>query len=303
MLSPNEDMKDFKTVSGLVVPPVGLGTFPLQGRTMANVIIEAARIGYKMIDTSDDYRGEHGIGLAISELYDKTGLKREDIFLQTKVSQDNSYQDDPQDGMWFNPNSPFQQRHSAGEVVRDKVITSLKAMKTDYLDSVLVHYPYPYFYEDIWEELILLQKEGVIRYIGVSNFSPHHIDVIKHKALPFFNEMYFSPFCTRDDIVSYSEKENIQLITYSPLMGALAEIPAAVMTPLMDKYNKSKSQILLRWHLERNCIPLPKSKSVSRLKENFDVFDFSLSQNEIETLSSLNVNRNFLPESRFCPGL
>lgn len=297
-------MKKILTLSNAEVPIVGLGTFPLQGRKMADIIIEAVKVGYRLIDTSDDYKGEPGIGIACSELYDKTGLKREDIFLQTKISQDNSYDDDPLDGIWFNQNSNFQKRHTAGEIVRDKVKTSLQEMKTDYIDSLLIHYPYPGFYEEIWEELISLQKEGIVRYIGVSNFSNHHIDVLKKSGvMPFFNEMYFSPLCTRTKITEYSQQNDIQLICYSPLMGLSKRIPEETLLPLMQKYGKTKMQIILRWNIDRNCIPLPRTTNVSRLSENFDVLDFSLTKEEVHDISDLNKDFYTLPESRFCPGL
>ena len=127
-------MKELKTLSGLPVPPIGLGTFPLQGTEMADPVLAAAQIGYRLIDTSDDYRGETGIGIASSELYQKTGLKREDLFFQTKISQDNSYWDDPLDGVWFNPNSIHQKLHTVRDVVREKVSISLREMKTQYID-------------------------------------------------------------------------------------------------------------------------------------------------------------------------
>jgi diketogulonate reductase-like aldo/keto reductase len=292
------------TVSGGQVPAVGLGTYPLQGRQMANVLIEAVKIGYRLIDTSDDYHGETGIGMGCSELFDKTGLRREDIFLQTKISQDNSYYDEPLDGIWFNPHSYFQQKHTVKEVVRDKVKTSLRELKTDYLDSILIHYPFPGYYEEVWNELVELQKEGVVRYIGVSNFFPKHIEQLKNSnVMPAINELFFSPLCTRNDMLAYFKEHDIQPIVYSSLLGVRGKIPEAIINPMMAKYNKTFSQIILRWHIDRGCIPLAKSKTPSRLKENFDVFDFHLDEDEINALAALNIDQVILPESQYCPGL
>lgn len=292
------------TQSGERIPAVGLGTYPLQGRKMADVFIEAVKIGYRLIDTSDDYRGETGIGIGCSELYDKTGLHREDIFLQTKISQDNSYFDEPLSGIWFNPNSEFQKNHSVKEVVREKVNTSLREMKTDYLDSLLIHYPFPGYYEEVWEELINLKKEGVVRYIGVSNFFPRHIETLRaSKVMPVINELYLSPLCTRNDMMSYFKQHDILPVVYSSLLGVRGKIPQDIIKPMMEKYGKSYSQIVLRWHIERRCVPLAKSKSSSRLKENFDVFDFKLTNEEVNLLASLNKNQVVLPESQYCPGL
>lgn len=298
-------MKILTTLNGEPVPSVGLGTFPLQGRQMADVLIEAVKIGYKLIDTSDDYRGETGIGIGCKELFDKTGQRREDIFIQTKISQDNSYLYEPLDGLWFNPDSVFQQRHTVKEVVRDKVHISLRELGTDYVDSLLIHYPFPGYYEEVWDELIALQKEGIVRFIGVSNFFPRHIDRIKKLGVtPSINELFFSPKCTRDSMLDYFHANNILPICFSSLSGVQGQIPQEVIGPLMEKYHKSFSQIILRWHIERGCMPLAKSKTPSRLRENFEVFDFHLEKDEIESLSSLNDNsQDITPESRYCPGL
>ena len=297
-------MITLKTQNGTFVPSIGLGTFPLQGRQMADVMIESVKIGYRMIDTSDDYRGETGVGIGCSELFDKTGLHREDIFLQTKISQDNSYLDDPFDGIWFNSDSIFQQRHSVKEVVRDKVNISLREMQTDYIDSILIHYPFPGFYEEVWDELVTLQKEGKVIYIGVSNFFPKHIENLrKSGVMPSINELFFSPLCTRNEMLDYFHKNCILPICYSSLLGVRDKIPNEIIQPIMGKYKKSFSQVILRWHIDRGCMPLAKSKTPSRLKENFDVFDFHLDEDEINILSSLNQDQVISAESHYCPGI
>lgn len=282
-------MKELRTLSGLPVPPIGLGTFPLQGREMADTVLAAAQIGYRLIDTSDDYRGETGIGIACSELYQKIGLKREDLFLQTKISQDNSYLDDPLDGVWFNPNSIHQKLHTVRDVVREKISISLREMKTPYLDSVLIHYPFPGYYYEIWEELISLKNEGVIRYIGVSNFFQKHIEVIKKSGeIPTINEVFFSPLCTRENLLAFLNNNNIMPLCYSPLLGVKGKIAEEALSQIMNKYNKSLSQIILRWHVDRGCIPIPKSKNKNRLKENFSILDFSLTKEEVQYINSFN---------------
>lgn len=298
-------MKTLMTLNGTAVPLVGLGTFPLQGRQMADTLIEAVRIGYRLVDTSDDYRGETGIGIGCRELFDKTGLRREDIFIQTKISQDNSYLYEPLNGIWFNTDSIFQKRHSVKEIVRDKVRISLRELSTDYIDSLLIHYPFPGFFEEVWNELIELQREGVVRYIGVSNFFPRHIEKLeKSGVIPDINELFFSPKCTRNDMLEYFKEKAIIPICFSSLSGVKGQIPQNVIGPIMERHQKSFSQIILRWHIDRGCIPLAKSKTPNRLRENFDVFDFKLDESEIMALSSLNEdNQVITPESRYCPGL
>ena len=215
-------MIKLKTVKGEIIPAVGLGTYPFQGGDMANVVKKALEIGYRLIDTSDDYRGESGIGLAIDGL-SEIGLKREDIFLQTKITDDDSYDDEPLSGLFFNKNSRFMKRHTVEDVVREKVDNSLYEMHTDYLDSLLIHQPYPDYYEEIWEVLIKLKKEGKVRYIGVSNFYERHLEKLKYcDIIPEINQIYMSPIGIKTKDVDYCNKEGIQLMTYSPLIDIKA---------------------------------------------------------------------------------
>lgn len=292
---------EFKTKSGLNVPPIGLGTFPFQGQQMADIVKIVSEIGYCLIDTADDYRGETGIGMAIS----KGMVKREDLFLQTKISNDTAYDDEPLAGKFFNRYTPVMKRHSVEEIVREKVSISLREMKTDYIDSILIHYPYPGFYEQIWDTLISLQKEGLVRYIGVSNFHKRHCERLREVGkLPEINEVYISPVATKEDLVLYSKENGIQIMSYSPLMDIRSgRVNIEMCKELVEKYNKSLSQIILRWNIDRGCIPLPKSSNVQRLQENFSVFDFSLTPEEVNCLSSYNMNIQILPETKICPGL
>lgn len=291
--------------AGEVIRYVGLGTFPLQGADMANIMLAALNQGYRLFDTSDDYRGESGIGLVIKEL-DTLGLKREDVFLQTKISSDASHEDEPFKGIYFTPNSKFMQRHTVDEIVREKVAKSLREMNTDYLDSLLIHIPYPDYIVDIWKTMIELKKEGVVRYIGVSNFNERHIDLLIAETCvtPEINELYVSPIGIKQDLVDYCNKHNILVMPYSPLMDvAHGKIPTEKIQPIMAKYKKSLAQVVLRWNVERGCLPLPKTKNPMRLAENFDIFDFSLTEEEVQTISSLNIDNQYLVESKMCPGL
>lgn len=295
-------MTRLETASGKPVSIVGLGTFPLQGVAIASTWEKAVSLGYNLIDTADDYRGETGIGISVG----RGTFKREDVFLQTKISNDTAYADEPLAGKFFNKYTPVMKRHSVDEIVREKVNTSLREMKTDYLDSVLIHYPYPDFYLEIWQSLIDLQKEGKIRYIGVSNFHIRHInELVKVSGVaPAINEIYISPIGTKEEDVIYSEQKGIQLMTYSPLMDIrIKKIPEEVFVPLVEKYGKSLPQIILRWNVDRGCIPLAKSQNEKRLAENINIADFKLTADEVALISSLNRNNQILPETKICPGL
>lgn len=290
---------------GEVIPHIGLGTFPFEGRVMADMVKAAVKVGYRLFDTADDYRGEPGIGIAVEELAQE-GFSREKLFLQTKISDNNAHEDEPLKGIYFNPTSKFMQRHTVNEIVREKVSTSLRDMKTDYLDSLLIHYMYPDYFVDIWKTMIELKKEGVVRYIGVSNFHERHIEklIAETGVTPEINEVYVSPIGIKKDIVDYCNKHNILVMPYSPLMDvAHGKIPTKKIQPIMTKYKKSLAQVVLRWNIERGCFPLPKTKNPMRLAENFDIFDFSLTEEEVEVISSLNYDNQYLVESKICPGL
>ena len=293
------------TKSGVNIPPVGLGTFPFQGEEMCKVVLDALKIGYRLIDTSDDYRGESGIGLAVDKLAD-VGLTRHDVFILTKVTDDDSYDDEPLTGVYFNKNSKFMKRHSVEEVVREKVKNSLYQMHTDYLDALLIHQPYPDYLVDIWKVFIELKKEGVVRYIGVSNFHERHIETLVEATgvWPEINESYASPVGTKQQLVGYCTNNNCQFITYSPLMEvATGRISNKDLQSIIDKYHKSLAQIVIRWNIDRGCIPLPKSRKADRLAENFNVFDFQLTADEMEMINGLNCDYQHLVESLICAGI
>ena len=189
---------------GETIPQVGLGTFPFEGRVMADMVKAAINVGYRLFDTADDYRGEPGIGLAVKEL-SAEGFNREQLFLQTKISDNNAHENEPLKGIYFNPTSRFMQRHTVDEIVREKVANSLRDMKTDYIDSLLIHYPFPDYIIDIWKTMINLKEEGVVRYIGVSNFHERHIDklIAETGVTPDINEVYVSPIGIKQCLVEY----------------------------------------------------------------------------------------------------
>ena len=298
-------MKQLVNKKGETIPHIGLGTYPFEGRVMADMVKTAVKVGYRLFDTADDYRGEPGIGIAVREL-EKEGVKREELFLQTKISDNNAHEDEPLKGIYFNPTSEFMHRHTVAELVREKVSTSLRDMNTDYIDSLLIHYPFPNYIVDIWKTMIELKEEGIVRYIGVSNFHERHIEqlISSTGVTPDINEVYVSPIGIKKDLVDYCDSHDILVMPYSPLMDvAHGKISEERLRPIMEKYGKSLAQVVLRWNIERGCFPLPKTKNPSRLKENFNVFDFSLTSEEVKMISSLNYDNQYLVESKICPGL
>lgn len=277
----------------------------MQGDALTNALLSAYEYGYRLFDTADDYRGESGIGQAIKKLKEK-GVKRESLFIQTKISDNHAFPDEPLMGVYFNPKSVFMRSHSVAEVVREKVSISLRKLETTYIDALLIHFPYPDYYVDIWREMISLKEEGVIRYIGVSNFSERHIDSLIEETgvCPDINELFVSPIGTKASRIAYCHEHDVVPMVYSPLMDLVkGSLPVAVLSPLAAKYDKTIAQIILRWNIERECIPLPKSKSKDRLRENSNILDFRLGEEDINLINSLNQDYQYLPESNYCPGL
>lgn len=293
------------TNNGNTIGPAGLGTFPLRGESMKNAMLTAIKVGYRLFDSSDDYQNEDGIGAGLVQCLKEGIATRDDLFLQTKVSDCDSYLTDYRQNAYFTRFSNVMNRFSVRSVVRSKVMNSLKEMNTGFLDSVLLHFPYPGFYEEMWDALIELKKEGVIRYIGVSNFSVRELEpLMKTEQKPQINEVYISPYGTKKDLVDFCNNNDIQLMTYSPL-GVVRErrFMNDVITSIMNKYNKSMAQVILRWNSQVGSIPLPKSSNETRLKENYYMFDFELTPEEMNCLNSLNINHQYLPISKECPGL
>ena len=270
---------------------------------MADNVRSAISIGYRLIDTADDYENEEGLGLGISESINAGEIKREDLFLQSKISANCAYNNDPLAGVFFNPNSAFMKRHTVEEIVREKILTSLKNLKTSYLDSLLIHYPFPGYFEQIWNVMISLREEGIVRYIGVSNFYVRHLETLKEMGVQAdINQIYMSPIGIKDKEVAYCNANNIQLMTYSPLIDAGSFRDSELFTSLEEKYGKSLQQILLRWNIERGSMPIAKSQSSNRLKANYECLDFKLEKEDVYSISKLNRDYQYLPTSRICPG-
>ena len=160
-------------------------------------------------------------------------------------------------------------------------------------------------FEEIWEIMMKLQKEGVVRYIGVSNFHISHMKVLASLGkMPDINEIYVSPIGIKTEDFNFAEMHNVQLMTYSPLMDMAARrIDTSTLEPIAEKYGKTIPQVLLRWNIDRGSIPLPKPRNPKRLADNFNVFDFCLTREEIELINSLNYDNQMLVESKQCPGL
>jgi len=251
--------------NGLKIPQIGFGVFKVENETEAPAAVEEAlRVGYRHIDTAAIYKNEEGVAKGIAA----SGVAREDIFLTSKV-----WNDDIRAGR-----------------TKEAFQASLDRLKTDYLDLYLLHWPVEGIVE-AWRTLIELYEEGKIKSIGVSNFKEHHLDQLKDAGLmvPMVNQIELHPQLPQQDFVDYLSDTDIQVEAWSPLMqGKFMEID--LFHDLAKKYGKSPAQIVIRWHIQLGRVVLPKSITPSRIQENFNVYDFELSSDDMSAISALATN-------------
>ena len=251
--------------NGLKIPQIGFGVFKVENETEAPAAVEEAlRVGYRHIDTAAIYKNEEGVAKGIAA----SGVAREDIFLTSKV-----WNDDIRAGR-----------------TKEAFQASLDRLKTDYLDLYLLHWPVEGIVE-AWRTLIELYEEGKIKSIGVSNFKEHHLDQLKDAGLmvPMVNQIELHPQLPQQDFVDYLSDKDIQVEAWSPLMqGKFMEID--LFHDLAKKYGKSPAQIVIRWHIQLGRVVLPKSITPSRIQENFNVYDFELSSDDMSAISALATN-------------
>ncbi|MEC0312587.1 glyoxal/methylglyoxal reductase [Bacillus subtilis] len=260
-----------KLHNGVEMPWFGLGVFKVENGIEATESVKTAiKNGYRSIDTAAIYKNEEGVGIGIKE----SGVAREELFITSKV---------------WNEDQGYETTLAAFE-------KSLKRLQLDYLDLYLIHWPGKDKYKDTWRALEKLYKDGKIRAIGVSNFQVHHLEELLKDAeiKPMVNQVEFHPRLTQKDLRDYCKAQGIQLEAWSPLMqGQLLD--NEVLTQIAEKHNKSVAQVILRWDLQHEVVTIPKSIKEHRIIENADIFDFELSQEDMDKIDALNKDERVGP--------
>ena len=302
-----------KLSNGVEMPHIGLGTYPMMGQQLTDALLAAYNVGYRLVDTADNYYNEKDLGESLKELYNRSNAKREDMFLVSKVSDElyhpHSVGGGQNKGMYFWKTSPEMQKpYAVYEIVNRKIDNTLSFLKTDYLDLYLMHWPYPDYFQEIWYEMEQVYKSGKIRAIGVCNCRPRHFERLLKSCeiCPMVNQFETSPINTKSSIVEFCNNHNIKVMVYSPLMSLRIKEKRdyqAYLSELAAKYECTPAQINLRFDIQRGLIPIPKSSNPARLKSNFSVFDFNITSEEMDVLMSFNEDYQTLPESKSCPGL
>ncbi|MCE0738424.1 glyoxal/methylglyoxal reductase [Bacillus inaquosorum] len=260
-----------KLHNGVEMPWFGLGVFKVENGSEATESVKAAiKNGYRSIDTAAVYKNEEGVGIGIKE----SGVAREELFITSKV---------------WNEDQGYETTLAAFE-------KSLERLQLDYLDLYLIHWPGKDKYKDTWRALEKLYKDGKIRAIGVSNFQVHHLEELLKDAeiKPMINQVEFHPRLTQKELRDYCKAQGIQLEAWSPLMqGQLLD--NEVLAQIAEKHNKSVAQVILRWDLQHEVVTIPKSIKEHRIIENADIFDFELSQEDMDKIDALNKDERVGP--------
>ena len=256
---------EYVTLSnGIKMPIVGYGVYQVSKEECERCVLDALKAGYRSLDTAQSYFNEEEVGNAIQ----KSGVPREDIFLTTKV--------------WI--------EHYGYDECRKSVETSLKKLKTDYLDLVLLHQPFADYY-GAWRALEDLYEEGTIRAIGVSNFAPDRlVDIASfNRIAPMVNQVETHPFNQQTEAKQWMDKYHIQHEAWAPFgEGRKGLFDNPVLTAIGEKYGKSAAQVILRWHIQRNTVVIPKSTHYERMAQNIDVFDFKLAEEDMKQIAALD---------------
>ena len=257
---------EYKTLNnGVKMPVVGFGVFQVKDEDECKrVVLDAIDAGYRLIDTAQSYGNEEAVGKAIQE----TNVPREELFITTKV--------------WIS--------NYGYEKAKASVEESLKKMQLDYFDLVLLHQPFK-DYHGAYRALIDLYKEGKIKAIGVSNFYPDRlVDLaLDTEVVPAVNQVEVNPFHQQDTALIYNTKYDVQLEAWAPFAeGKNGIFTNETLVEIGNKYNKSVGQVILRWLVQRGIVPLAKTVRKERMQENLNIFDFELSEEDMQTIASLN---------------
>lgn len=252
---------------GNAIPQIGLGTWPLDNAQVATAVVSAVELGYRHVDTAYRYGNEAGVGQGVRDC----GVPREELFITTKL-----------DGT-----------HQGRDRAVEGLEGSLKRLRLDYVDLLLIHWPLPQRNEFVstWETFERLQAEGKVRSIGVSNFKPSHLERLLEETsvVPAVNQIQISPSITRIDERAFNGNHGIATESYSPLGAGRDLLNAPVLAAIGKKHGKTPGQVVLRWHVQEGLVAIPKSANPARMKENLDVFGFALDHDDLSAIATLDA--------------
>lgn len=261
-------MKYVKLNNGVEMPMLGYGVYQVFREECERCVLDALQVGYRLIDTAQSYFNEEEVGSAIK----KSGIPREEIFLTTKV--------------WI--------EHYGYDACRASVLESMQKLQVDYLDLCLLHQPFADYF-GAYRALEDLYEEGKIRAIGISNFyADRMVDMASFaKVRPAVNQVEIHPHHQQKEAKMWHDKYGVQMEAWAPFgegRGGMFELPE--LKAIGEQYGKTPAQVILRWHLQRGIVVIPKSTHMERMEQNFNVFDFELTDADMEAIAALDKKQS-----------
>ncbi len=248
---------------GTTIPALGLGTWPMDDAEAERAVTTALETGYRLIDTAANYRNETGVGRAVAG----AGVAREEIVVTTKLPG----------------------RHHGYEETLASFEESRARLGLEYVDLYLIHWPLPRVgkYVDSWKAMIKLREDGLVRSIGVSNFTPAHIARLEKETgvLPSVNQVELHPFFPQDELRAHHADKGVLTESWSPLGRGSQLLDDLAVAAVADAHGVTPAQAVLRWHLQLGALPVPKSSDPERQRANLDVFGFELDEAQVRTVS------------------
>jgi 2,5-diketo-D-gluconate reductase A len=258
---------DLTLNDGATIPQLGFGVYQIPQRDTESAVSEALEVGYRHIDTAQMYGNEKGVGAAVAA----SGLSRDDVFITSKL------------------NNGFHRPDDARRTFEE----SLTALGTDHVDLFLIHWPLPTRYDgdfvSTWKTLIEFQADGRARSIGVSNFQPAHLDRLAEETpvVPAVNQIEVHPYFGNEEVRGADTKAGILTEAWSPIaQGDVLDDPT--VTEIADRLDRTRSQVVLRWHVQRGDVVFPKTTHVERMRENFAIFDFEVTDDDAAAITALD---------------
>ncbi|KUN24940.1 aldo/keto reductase [Streptomyces antibioticus] len=255
--------------NGTNFPAIGLGTWPLDDADAERAVTEALRLGYRLVDTATNYRNEAGVGLGVA----RSGVPREEVVVTTKLPG----------------------RHHGYEETLASFEESRRRLGLDYVDLYLIHWPLPRVdkYVDSWRAMIKLREDGLVRSIGVSNFTREHIERLEKETgvLPSVNQIELHPYFPQEELRAFHAAKGIVTESWSPLGRGSDLLDDPVVAGIAEAHGVTPGQVVLRWHTQLGAVPIPKSSDPGRQRENLDVFGFELDPGQLRAIADREHRR------------